>query len=137
MSQFQLSLRVFIEDTDAGGIVYYVNYLKFMERARTEWLRELGFDFTTLYELNSIFVVKSAEVDYISPARMDDLLQVTVSIDKMARTYIVFKQTVAREGQALCQATIKVGCVNSNTIRPQVIPEAIKKAFSEKNNATL
>ena len=97
MANFELSTRVFIEDTDAGGIVYYVNYLKFMERARTEWLRQLGFDFTSLYDLSTIFVVKNADVNYIAPAKMDDLLKVTASVAKMARTYIVFEQTVERE----------------------------------------
>ena len=133
MSQFELSVRVFIEDTDAGGIVYYVNYLKFMERARTEWLRFLGFEFTSLCRQNCLFVVKKADVNYISPARMDDLLQVTVSIDKMARTYILFKQTVKREGQALCEASIKVGCIDNQTMRPILIPDVIKASFLENN----
>ncbi len=133
MSDFLLPLRVFIEDTDAGGIVYYVNYLKFMERARTEWLRALGFDFTTLYKEHCIFVVKHAEVDYISPARMDDLLQVTVSIDKMARTYLCFRQTVEREGDSLCSALLKVGCVDQRTMRPMKIPQALVEAFAKKS----
>ena len=132
MSQFQLPLRVFIEDTDAGGIVYYVNYLKFMERARTEWLRSLGFDFTTLYEEHCIFVVKSADINYIRPARMDDLLQVTVSIDKMARTYIRFRQTVERDGEALCEGLLKVGCVDQRTMRPMPIPVDLKSAFEKQ-----
>lgn len=132
MSDFQFPLRVFIEDTDAGGIVYYVNYLKFMERARTEWLRSLGFDFTTLYKENCIFVVKSAEVNYISPARMDDLLQVTVSIDKMARTYIRFRQRVERQGADLCEGLLKVACVDQRTMKPKPIPAALVSAF-EKN----
>ena len=134
MSEFQLPLRVFIEDTDAGGIVYYVNYLKFMERARTEWLRTLGFDFTTLYSGHCLFVVKSAQVDYVSPARMDDLLQVTVSIDKMARTYIVFRQAIKRNESVLCQAMIKVACVDQRTMRPTQIPSALQAAFAKKNS---
>lgn len=131
--EFQLPVRVFIEDTDAGGIVYYVNYLKFMERARTEWLRALGFDFTTLYSEHCLFVVKSAEVDYVSPARMDDLLHVTVSIDKMARTYMRFRQSVQRDNNTLCEAVLKVACVNQRTLRPTPIPKTLMAAFEQKN----
>ncbi|MCG8317424.1 MAG: tol-pal system-associated acyl-CoA thioesterase [Pseudomonadales bacterium] len=129
MSEFLLSLRVFIEDTDAGGIVYYVNYLKFMERARTEWLRSFGYDFTKLHSMNCVFVVKHAEVNYVSPARMDDLLQVRVTIAKMARTFIVFEQAILRGEQVLCEATIKVGCVSYDSFRPVKIPEAMQQAF--------
>lgn len=134
MPQFELSVRVFIEDTDAGGIVYYVNYLKFMERARTEWLRELGFDFTALYDLNSIFVVKNADINYILPAKMDDLLKVTVSVAKMARTYIMFEQTLERDGSLLCEAKIKVGCVDKSTMRPTKIDSGIINAFETINS---
>ncbi|MDX1693421.1 MAG: tol-pal system-associated acyl-CoA thioesterase [Ketobacteraceae bacterium] len=134
MFQYQMPLRVYIEDTDAGGIVYYVNYLKFMERARTEWLRQAGFDFTTLYKAHCIFVVKHADIDYISPARMDDLLQVTVSIDKMARTYIRFRQAVRRENDILCEAVLKVGCVDQRTMRPTPMPGELKSVIEQKNN---
>ncbi|MCG8672721.1 MAG: tol-pal system-associated acyl-CoA thioesterase [Pseudomonadales bacterium] len=132
MSQFELSTRVFIEDTDAGGIVYYVNYLKFMERARTEWLRELGFNFTALHALNSIFVVKHADVNYQAPAKMDDLLKVTASVVKMARTYIVFRQTVERDDTVLCEATIKVGCIDKESMRPTQIDSDLKAAFESR-----
>lgn len=129
MSQFQLPIRVFIEDTDAGGIVYYVNYLKYMERARTEWLRQLGFDFAGLQQQGCLFVVKHADVNYVSPAKMDELLQVGVSIVKMARTYIRFHQLVSRDGAALCEADIKVGCINTHTMRPTKIPDELQQAF--------
>ena len=79
-------------------------------------------------------MVKSAEVDYVSPARMDDLLQVTVSIDKMARTYIGFKQVVMRNESVLCEAMIKVACVDQRTMRPTQIPKALQTAFAEKNS---
>ncbi|PIE41926.1 MAG: tol-pal system-associated acyl-CoA thioesterase [Gammaproteobacteria bacterium] len=132
MPEFELSTRVFIEDTDAGGIVYYVNYLKYMERARTEWLRDLGFDFASLQQLNSLFVVKNAHVDYLAPAKMDDLLEVTASVAKIARTYIMFKQMVKREGMPLCEATIKVACIDSQSMKPKRIAVELQSALQQQ-----
>jgi len=139
--EFSIQTRVYLEDSDAQGIVYYVNYLKFMERARTELLRELGFDFQPLQEQKGHFVVHSLDVRYLKPARVDDNLQITASILKTARTYVVFSQKVCRivasneekgieKGELLlCSGTVKVACVSSDTGRPMVIPEDVAKAF--------
>ncbi len=130
MSVFQLPIRVYIEDTDAGGIVYYVNYLKFMERARTEFMRSYGFDKPAILDEGKLFVVHSADVRYLRPAMLDDQLTVTASISKLARSYLVFSQTIARAGEPICTGTIKVACVAQHSMRPAVIPTNIRTAIS-------
>ncbi|MFP5382843.1 MAG: YbgC/FadM family acyl-CoA thioesterase, partial [Gammaproteobacteria bacterium] len=96
MREFCIPVRVYIEDTDAGGIVYYVNYLKFMERARTEWLRALGFQHYTLLDEDFLFVVRHADVDYRRPARIDDELAVSAAVERLGRASIFFRQQVVR-----------------------------------------
>ena len=93
---FSLPVRVYYEDTDAGGVVYYVNYLKFMERARTERLRTLGFNQQELAQLNTLFVVHSAQARYHAPARLDDELQVTANVSQLKRSRLEFTQQVSR-----------------------------------------
>ena len=96
MSEFQLPVRVYVEDTDAGGIVYYVNYLKFLERARTEWFRHRGFEKPALFRDNLMFVVHSLSIDYRRPARLDDLLLATARVVSGGRTFFVMDQRVLR-----------------------------------------
>jgi len=127
--EFTLPVRVYIEDTDAGGIVYYVNYLKFMERARTEYLRTLGYQHYALADDNFQFVVHSANVQYRQPARIDDALQVTASLKKLGKATLLFDQQVLRGNTVLCQADIKVACVTADTLRPAGIPAALYKKF--------
>lgn len=123
MSQpFSLPLRVYIEDTDAGGIVYYVNYLKFMERARTEWLRTLGYQHYALTDSNYLFVVHSCAVRYHRPARVDDALRVTASLARLGRATLDFVQTVQRDQELLCQAEVRVACVSADGVKPQPMP---------------
>ena len=95
-SEFSIPIRVYIEDTDAGGIVYYVNYLKFMERSRTEFFRALGYHKPAILDEGLLLVVHSAQIDYHRSARLDDELSVTTCIIKLARTYVEFKQQVFR-----------------------------------------
>jgi len=123
--EFSIKTRVYLEDTDAQGIVYYVNYLKFMERARTEFMRLYGYDFQRLAEQDGHFVVHGMSVQYLKPARMDDDLRVTVTIRKLARTYIVFAQEVMRADDVLCKADIKVACIGAANSRPMAIPANI------------
>ncbi len=130
MNEFSLPLRVYLEDTDAGGIVYYVNYLKFMERARTELLRALGFDFSQLSADKLQFVVHSMNAQYRKPARMDDELLVTAIVQQLARTYVVFQQQVRRGQDVLCEAEIKVACVDTTYLRPAALPLPVKSQFS-------
>jgi 4-hydroxybenzoyl-CoA thioesterase len=131
--QFRLPLRVYIEDTDAGGIVYYVNYLKFMERARTEWLRALGFQHYTLFGEDFLFVVHRAEVDYRKPARIDDELQVCVAVEKLGRASLHFTQRVLRvgDGDVLAEGRIKVASVSKEKLVPRPMPAAIHSAVRD------
>jgi 4-hydroxybenzoyl-CoA thioesterase/acyl-CoA thioester hydrolase len=126
MSQFEIPIRVYIEDTDAGGIVFYVNYLKFMERARTEFMRNLGYDKPAVLEDGKLLVVHSANTQYRRPARLDDLLGVSVVIRKLARSYVVFEQKVFRGSELLCEAEIKVACVTKAELRPVALPENMR-----------
>lgn len=130
MSEFFIRIRVYLEDTDAGGIVYYVNYLKFMERARTELLRSLGSEFSELYSKRLQFVVHSLEAQYRKPAQADDELIITAHAEKIARTYILFAQQVRRGEEIMCEAKIKVACVDADKLKPAPIPEQLQQQFA-------
>jgi acyl-CoA thioester hydrolase len=131
MSKHRHNVRVYYEDTDAGGIVYYANYLKFLERARTEWLRQLGTEQDILLERSVGFVVKRVEMDNHAPARFNDLLCIESEIVELKRASLVFKQTVISPNeQCLVSALIKVACVNLSSMKPQAIPDNILGEFS-------
>jgi len=141
-SVFRWPLRVYYEDTDAGGIVFYANYLKFFERARTEWLRAAGVGRQQLSsETRCMFVVKSAFIDYHAPARLDDRLEISVRIQKLGRASVLFTQEAWRmNGQdpvRLCTGSIRVGCVDTNSLRPAEIPVAVFKKISDANHTML
>ncbi len=129
------SLRVYYEDTDAGGIVYYANYLKFFERARTEWLRELGINQANFLEQNIGFVVRKVEMDNVASAKLDDLLIVNSTITTLKRASLVFHQHITNQAQqVICIAKVQVACVNfqshdSQRAKPMAIPESILGAF--------
>ena len=123
---FTWNIRVYYEDTDTGGVVFYANYLKFFERARTEWLRAAGVGQQALSETHGVmFVVKSTAVDYHAPARLDDLLTVTVVVEKLGRASVQFLQQAWRGEQLLSSGHIKVGCVDVNSFRPSPIPAQV------------
>ena len=122
MDSFSIPLRVYIEDTDAGGIVYYVNYLKYMERCRTEFLRSLGYHKPAILDGGKLLVVHAAQVNYRRPARLDDQLQVTAQIEKLARTFVEFKQEVLRDEELLCEGMVRIACVDAATMKPNAIP---------------
>lgn len=125
-SVFTWTVRVYYEDTDAGGIVYYANYLRFFERARTEWLRAIGVGQEQLkLEENALFVVKSATLDYHAPARLDDELKLTLNIEKIGRASVLFAQQAWRGEQLLTTATVRVGCVDAAGLRPRALPETV------------
>ncbi|MBM3338120.1 MAG: tol-pal system-associated acyl-CoA thioesterase, partial [Betaproteobacteria bacterium] len=135
-------LRVYYEDTDAGGIVFYANYLKFFERARTEWLRAAGVGQQQLSsETRCMFVVKSASIDYHAPARLDDRLEISVRIQKLGRASVLFTQEAWRmndqDSVRLCTGSIRVGCVDTNSLRPAEIPVAVFKKISDANHPML
>jgi acyl-CoA thioester hydrolase len=120
---FTWTVRVYYEDTDAGGIVFYANYLKFFERARTEWLRAAGVDQQKLIASDgAAFVVKSASIDYHAPARLDDELTLTLTIEKLGRASVQFAQKACLGDLLLAEAQVKVGCVDIATVRPRSLP---------------
>lgn len=125
-SVFNWQVRVYYEDTDAGGIVFYANYLKFFERARTEWLRALGVQQQALLEADgTAFVVKNVTLDYHGAARLDDELVIRTSVEKLGRASVQFVQQAWRGDLLLNTANVKVGCVDTTTMRPRPLPEHV------------
>ncbi len=119
-------VRVYYEDTDSGGVVYHSNYLNFMERARTEWLRALGFEQTYLRdELSVVFVVHSMRIAFKKPAKFNDLLLVSSNIENVGRSSMVFDQKVTKDNQLLVEAQVKLACVSNTTFKPTVIPQSV------------
>ena len=111
------------------SLFVFHNYLKYFERARTECLRIAGFDFNCLTESDMLFVVHSANVRYLRPARMDDALDVTARISKIGRTFVLFEQTVMKEGAIMCEGEIKVACVSISKNKPCAMPGALRSSF--------
>ncbi|MEN8778471.1 MAG: tol-pal system-associated acyl-CoA thioesterase [Glaciecola sp.] len=120
-------IRVYYEDTDAGGIVYYANYLKFFERARTEWLRELGFEQHVLLSEDIAFVVRHVDMHNHAPAKFDEIIKVHTQLSELKKVSMVFTQTIKKEDIVLVSATIQVACVKLDRMKPCAIPSAIYK----------
>ncbi len=134
VNEFVWPVRVYYEDTDAGGVVYYANYLKFMERARTEWLRSLGFEQDELrQEYGMIFAVRQVEVGYHRPARFNDALQVEAVVADKGRASLTFHQEVIRASDQtlLCSGEIKMACINVMTMRPTPMPKTLLKEIPD------
>jgi acyl-CoA thioester hydrolase len=130
---FSMRVRVYWEDTDAGGVVYYANYLKFLERGRSEWLRALGVDQPRLRAERELqFVVVSVTVDFLRPAMLDDEVLVTAALAKLTGATIEFKQSIWRGDVQLIDATVRCACLDSATLRPRAIP---KDLFTEWRDA--
>ena len=124
---FAWPVRVYYEDTDVGGVVYYANYLKFMERARTEWLRMLGFDMSAMAtEHRCHFVAQRAEVDFLRPARLDDQLIATVALARAGHARLVLEQDVLKDGQRLAGGKVTLACITTDTWQPTPMPAALK-----------
>src|SRR5690554_2761330 len=136
MAAFAIPIRIYIEDTDAGGLVYYVNYFKFMERCRTEFLRSLGYDKPAILDGGLLLVVHSAQANYRRPARLDDALQATAQVVKLARTYVEFEQKILRADELLCEAKIRVACVDGTTMKPHAISASMYDQIKNHTNAT-
>ncbi|MBB3062760.1 MULTISPECIES: tol-pal system-associated acyl-CoA thioesterase [Microbulbifer] len=126
---FSIPIRVYIEDTDAGGIVYYVNYLKYMERARTEFMRSLGYDKPAMPQQGLLLVVHSAEIQYRRSAQLDDALRATASIGKLGRAAVTFEQEIYRGNEIICAGVVKVACVADDNRKPCALPETIYSAL--------
>lgn len=126
--EFRWPVRVYYEDTDAAGVVYYANYLRFMERARTEWLRALGFDQDRLRgDHGVLFVVARVALDFHRPARFNDLLEVSVRLCRLGRARLELTQEVTRAGadRPLCRGEVRIACVDATSLRPKPIPASI------------
>jgi len=132
MREFRWPVRVYYEDTDSGGVVYYANYLRFMERARTEWLRSLGFEQDRLArEQGLIFAVTEAELRFLRPARFNDALEVVARVIERRRASLRFAQTVVRDGEPLCEGRIRIACLDRAAFHPRSIPEELLKEISD------
>jgi 4-hydroxybenzoyl-CoA thioesterase len=131
MIEFRLPIRVYVEDTDAGGIVFYANYLKFMERARTELMRSLGFDKPALFD-GLQFVVNEVALKYHSPAVLDDEIIVTAVLSKATRATFEMTQQVFRGEELLVEGSIKVACIDAQTKRPKGMPKNMFTTLSSQ-----
>jgi acyl-CoA thioester hydrolase len=133
MKNFTNPIRIYYEDTDAGGVVYYANYLKFFERARTEMLRALGYEQDQLKaDANIIFVVRSVQVDYLRPALFNDLLQVSSEVTEAKKASLSFSQYISRDGVVLCTAIIRIACLDAATMRPKAIPDYLLHSLNHE-----
>ena len=129
MNEFAWPIRVYYEDTDLGGVVYYANYLRFMERARTEWLRAAGFEQDELIrKLDVIFAVRKIDIDYLLPARFNDELLVSVKVIDFGQASITLAQEITKQNEAgvLCKGRVKIASLKASTFKPCAIPPAIK-----------
>ena len=125
-SEFSWPVRVYYEDTDAGGIVYNANYLKFLERARTEWLRQLGIEQDQLLQHNVAFVVRHIDIEFRNAARFNQLLAVSCRVAQLKRASMVFSQVIADEtGRVIVTANVTIACVNLAAMKPIAIPEDV------------
>lgn len=123
MTDFEWPIRVYYEDTDSGGVVYHSNYLNFMERARTEWLRSLGFEQDELIANHQcIFAVHSMQLNFRRPAKFNDALVVRSKIMAVSGASFEFEQNIYRGDELLCEAVVKIACLNANRFRPMSIP---------------
>jgi acyl-CoA thioester hydrolase len=134
MMEFSWPIRVYYEDTDAGGVVYHSNYLKYMERARTEWLRKLGFSQEVLREESgNIIVVSEMDIKFVRPAKLDDLLEVNSTLIKVTGASFLFEQSIKKMQEKICSARVKGVCLNALTFKPQRLPAALKSELSHVN----
>ena len=133
---FSWPTRVYWEDTDGGGVVYYANYLRFLERARTEWLRSLGFVQSELIKNPGvIFVVTNINLDYRRPARLDDSLLITCDFVPEGAASMTFAQRILRGEEVLIEGTVRVACLDAQSFRPRRLPAELVNAFAEKEPA--
>ena len=124
---YSLPIRVYFQDTDAGGVVYHASYVNFMERARTEWLRTHGYSNAGLMkEFGVVFVVRTLKLDYLKPALLDDLLDVTAQIKDIGRSRLTLLQTVRRGADLLTEAEVHLVCVSLASFKPVAVPEVLR-----------
>lgn len=137
MAVFLWPVRVYYEDTDSGGVVYYANYLKFMERARTEWLRDLGFEQDAmLRDHGIIYAVRSVQLEYLRPARFNDSLAVSAEVVGYGGASITFAQEVRRDAEILCRGKVRIVSLDAASFRPRPAPEAVMKLLQNMMEGT-
>lgn len=135
MIEFSLPIRVYIEDTDAGGIVFYANYLKYFERARTELVRKAGYELRAHLNENISYVVHSLNLRYLKPARLDDEVVAHAKVAKLGRTYFEFEQKVTLNEEVLVEGGVKVACTHLDSGKPRALPDALVSALkAEQHN---
>lgn len=132
---FAYPVRVYYQDTDTGGVVYHGSYFNFMERARYEWLRDLGFTVDNMLQSHKmIFLIRSLSIEYFKPAHLDDLLDITVRVMEIGRSRITLQQQILREQKVLAEATVHAVCVGAETLRPISVPAALRQQIAESKN---
>jgi acyl-CoA thioester hydrolase len=125
--EFEMPVRVYYQDTDAGGVMFHGTYLNFLERARMEWMRARGFDAGELViRFRLVFIVRQLEIAYLKPALLDDLVKVSAKVGKMGRAQLTFTQEVRRDGETLVRAAVNVACVGADDMKPMPFPEEIR-----------
>ncbi|NOR70496.1 MAG: tol-pal system-associated acyl-CoA thioesterase [Methylomarinum sp.] len=126
MTIFHWPVRVYYEDTDAGGVVFYANYLKFFERARTEMLRDMGFEQDQLRaEQNLLFVVRSVQIDYLKPALFNESIKVSAEVTLAKKVSLNFNQVITRGDDVLCKGDVRIACLDAETMKPKTIPDSL------------
>lgn len=131
MKKFIWPIRVYYEDTDAGGVVFHANYLNFLERARTEMLRSLGFEQDQLMALQKIiFAVRSVQVDYLKPVLFNELIDVSAEVIQVKKTSFMFYQEIFRGNEVLCQSRVRIACLDAERKKPKAIPAQIMESLS-------
>ena len=129
---FSIPVRIYYEDTDTGGIVYHANYLRYLERARTEFMRSYGLELDVLREADGVlFAVRRAEVDYLKPARFNDELTVTAEIKRLGGASINFYQEVLLGDELLCKGNIRIACINDESLMPMPVPKVVVAAVQK------
>ena len=124
---FSFPVRVYYEDTDTAGVVYYAGYLRFLERGRTEWLRALGVEqFRLAQEAGIVFAVRALNIEYLKPARLDDVLAVLTELTLPGRAQVTLKQRIERDGETLVEASVRIACLNTKTMKPAALPAALR-----------
>lgn len=127
---FSIPTRVYWEDTDAGGVVYHAQYVAFLERARTEWLRAQGHGQELLRQDHDlVFAVRAMQLDFLRPARLDDLLDISVRVVRCKRASVTFAQAIARAGETLLSAEVRVAALRASTFSPVALPDALYQEF--------
>lgn len=138
MKQYGINIRIYYEDTDAAGVVYYANYLRYFERCRSDWLREQGFDVVDIdRNYGCAFAVRSVQIDYLQAVRLSDLVRVDMAVQELRRAGITLQQNITQNNKVLATATIRVVCVDRQSFKPVSIPQPLFEVINKWNQTSL